>query len=179
MASWKKISSETVIENKWTKIFRDKVIMPNGKEGEYTYVSRINGNCIIPIEGEYVYMVSQYRYPVQETLLQFPMEGFNKDENVDAAVSRCTEEELGKKAINAKKIGEAWVDGGLNTQKLHFYTCELGETVNQKLDDSEADLKIEKVRIADLYKYVKEGRIKDFHTLSALYYFELDKYGNS
>jgi ADP-ribose pyrophosphatase len=169
--SWKKLKTQTISKTKWLEICEDDVITPSGSEGKYTYVNRKHGVSIALLDGEFVHMVSQYRYPIKKTILQFVLESMEGDEKPKIAAKRGIEEELGVKVEKIEKIGEAYVDAGLNVQKIYFFVAEkVQEKIKTKLESTEIDLKVHKVKIKDLNKLIDEEKIQDFHTVAGVYY---------
>lgn len=178
--SWKKLDSRIAYRNKWTTILEDKVIIPTGSESVYAYISRQAAYGVWPIfekNGEkYTYLVSQFRYPVQERLLQVILEGGEDGEegnNKDAqkaAVNRALREELGIKAEKITFIGNAYTDPGLNTESMQYFIAEDLKTIGKAdKEDTELDLEVHEYPVSQLDKLVKDGRIKDQHTITAIY----------
>ncbi|MFA6467211.1 MAG: hypothetical protein WCV71_05140 [Patescibacteria group bacterium] len=54
---WKKLSSKIVYQNHWIKVREDKVIRPDGSRGIYSVIDSKRGVMILPIVGDYIYLV--------------------------------------------------------------------------------------------------------------------------
>ena len=168
--SWKKLKSKIVLQTPWIKVVQDDVIMPNGKEGKYTFISRTEGIGLIVRNDDDIFMVKQYRYPASKTMLQFPFEGLEEGENEEDGATRCAVEELGIAITNTKVIGSAYVDAGLNTQRITFFSADYdGSKIATTFDETE-DIEIVKVKISKLSNMIKTGEIEDFHTIVGIHY---------
>ncbi len=168
--NWKKLKSETVLQTPWIKVIQDDVTMPNGKEGKYTFISRTEGIGIIVNIDDEIFMVKQYRYPTGKTMVQFPFEGLEEGENEEEGAVRCAVEELGIAVTNLKVIGSAFVDAGLNTQRITYFSADYdGKKTATTFDETE-DIEIVKVKISELSNMIKTGEIEDFHTIVGIHY---------
>ena len=169
---WKTIKTNILHKSKWNKIIKDDVITHGGTKGEYTYIKRENGVAVMPIINNQIYLTSQYRYPIQKTIIQIPLEIMKKSEQPESAVHRCLSEELGLKAKNIVQLGQAYADAGLDTQKLFFYIAQDLTNTKQQLENTEADLKVIKRNISELDQMVKNHEIIDFHSIVGVYYLQ-------
>lgn len=168
---WKKLNSKVILQTPWIQVVRDAVIMPNGKKGSYTYISRTEGVGLIVKKKDKIFMVKQYRYPTKKVMLQFPFEGLEEDESEAAGASRCAAEELGIAITNLKVIGSAYVDAGLNTQRITYFSADYAGEIEASTFDETEDLQIIKFEVSELPKMIKTGEIEDFHTIVGINYF--------
>jgi hypothetical protein len=67
------LSSEAVFEGRLLKVFRDRVSLPDGKEGLREYVKHPGAVVVIPVlpDGRLVFE-RQFRYPVGRAFLELP-----------------------------------------------------------------------------------------------------------
>lgn len=70
---WKKLSEETLIENRWHEYKHDRVLIEERKEWEYFYIDAAPSSMIVPVlpDGRLV-LVNQYRYLWNKESLEFP-----------------------------------------------------------------------------------------------------------
>jgi ADP-ribose pyrophosphatase len=170
--TWKTITSEIIHKTKWIELVKDRVIMPNGQEGEYTFVKKNDGAGVIIVDEEYTYLVSQYRYPIKRTVLQFPLEGLENGEDPKIAAIRCLKEELGMEGDIVEYCGKAYVDPGLKVESVYFYIIKNVKKVENHLEGSEADLKIKKTKVSELEEYIENGEIIDYSTFTGFYFLQ-------
>ena len=75
--SIKTIGSREVYRNQWLRVREDRIQRSNGAEGVYGVVDKEDCAIIIPIDGDHVYLVEQFRYTVQQRLFEFPQGKFH------------------------------------------------------------------------------------------------------
>ncbi len=71
----KTISSREVYRNPWTSVREDVIERANGKRGIYGVIDKDPACIVIPLEsgtdGEFVYLIEQFRYTVGARLWSF------------------------------------------------------------------------------------------------------------
>ena len=68
----RQLSSRVVYRNTWMTVREDEIERDNGARGIYGVVEKYDSAIILPIDGDQVYLVEQYRYPIGENSLEFP-----------------------------------------------------------------------------------------------------------
>ena len=90
--SIKTISSREVYRNPWTSVREDVIERSNGARGIYGVIDKDPACIVIPLdvtpEGEFVYLVEQYRYTVGGRFLEFPQGGWEVAKVDPEALSR-------------------------------------------------------------------------------------------
>lgn len=70
--NWKTLSTRIAYQNKWMKVREDGVVFPDGKKGIYGVVEKAPFITVIPLVGDKIALVEQFRYPVQAKSWEFP-----------------------------------------------------------------------------------------------------------
>lgn len=166
------IKTEVFYKNQWIKIIKDKIELDKGVEGEYTYISRIDGVCVIVLDNNYTYLVKQYRHPIGKDILELPFEGIEGEESPTEAAKRCTQEELGLEITDLVEIGSTYVDPGLNTQRITFFVAKPMRKTRQNLDVTEFNLVVEKVLISKLDSYIEIKKLDGYPSIVGTYFFK-------
>src|SRR6201996_5809900 len=82
----KTISSREVYRNPWTSVREDVIERANGQRGIYGVIDKDPACIVIPLEvtseGEFLYLIEQFRYTVMAKHLEFPQGGWERA-NVD------------------------------------------------------------------------------------------------
>src|ERR1700750_657220 len=90
--SIKTISSREVYRNPWTSVREDVIERANGQRGIYGVIDKDPASIIIPLEktpeGEFVYLIEQYRYTVCGRFAEFPQGGWEQAEVVPEELAR-------------------------------------------------------------------------------------------
>jgi len=73
--SIKTLSSREVYRNPWLRLREDRIQRSNGAEGIYGVVDKEDCAIILPLDGDHIYLVEQFRYTVQQRCLELPQGG--------------------------------------------------------------------------------------------------------
>lgn len=169
-------SSNLIYDGKIIKVFKDEVILENGKTAYREIVEHQKGVCIALRDNDGLfYVVKQYRYAFKKDMIEFCAGKAEWDEDVLDAVKRECVEELGIEPINIKKLGVIIPTCGFCTEELHIFYGEAGKKLKQNLDEDE-DLVFKKYSLNEIEKMVDDGIIDDAKTIAALYYLKKGDY---
>ena len=168
MSSIRTLGSREVYRNAWMRVREDEIERSNGARGIYGVVEKHPCAVIVPLEGDTLFLVQQYRYTVGEVCLEFPQGGW-EDPDVDVRELAAGElrEETGLHAGSMQYLGPMWVAYGFCNQQQHaFLATELrsGET---DFDPEEHDLTVHPVSVSEFERMLQTGQIKDCCTLAA------------
>lgn len=108
----KRIESRRVFDGKVVELFVDRVVLPNGNETSME-VARLSGAAaVVPVDGEdRVVLVRQYRYAVDDWVLEIPAGKLDKDEAPQSCASRELQEETGYRA--GRLVGMGFTETGV------------------------------------------------------------------
>ncbi len=173
--NWEKVSSKEIHKNPWYRLMQDDVLMPSGQLGKYTYIDRATGVVIAALTPENeIYLVGQYRYPIQKMSWEIPM-GSQETGDADflASAKRELLEELGLEANSWEEIGSFYFCSGVSNQEGKvFLARELVE--KEARPDYTEFLTMQKVNLIELEKMIENEEIHDGNTIAA--YFKLQQY---
>ncbi|RLE76851.1 MAG: ADP-ribose pyrophosphatase [Thermoprotei archaeon] len=127
---------------------------------------------ILPLRGDKIVMIKQYRYPVKETIYELPAGTIEPGEKPEECALRELEEETGFRAEKLSYLGCFYASPGYSSELLHAFTAENLHFEKQNLDIDE------KIMVAEFSKeevldMINRGIIKDSKTLSALFLYFL------
>ena len=94
---WTTLGSRPVYENPWIKVREDQVLRPDGQPGIYGVVEFKNRAVgVLPVEDDgAVWLVGQYRYPLQAYSWEIPEGGSAAGETPEETARRELQEETG------------------------------------------------------------------------------------
>ncbi|SNS91589.1 NUDIX domain-containing protein [Granulicella rosea] len=170
--SIKTISTREVYRNPWTSVREDVIERSNGKRGIYGVIDKDPACIIIPLEttpeGEFVYLIEQYRYTVQGRYLEFPQGGWETAEIVPEELARGElAEETGLTAETMVQLGTHWIAYGVMHQKHHVFLAEGLRHGETDPDPEEHDLVLHRVPVREFEDMVLDSRIMDNCTVAA------------
>lgn len=173
MTDWTKqhktLSSKQAFNKGFFTIYEDVLRLPDGTET--TYLRRENSpfSVIIPILGDKIIMVRQYRHGVNKDSLEFPMGKVDGAEGEQAARIEL-KQETGYTAGSMTYIGSGIVGPSNSNLKLYAYVAEDLTEGDQELEDSEF-ITIETHSESDIQKLIDSETIFDIATIASFYFF--------
>lgn len=167
MTRWKTIESKVFFESPWMTFKHNVFEMPNGKRGNYYFVSTRGSSMVVPIlpDGR-ILLTRQYRYLVDEESVEFPAGGVKKNQDHLAAAKGELEEESGYRAGELKYVGNFVPMNGVTDEVCHVYLASGLTPVGQILDETE-DINVFFRSPEEIDAMIKENKIQDGMTLAA------------
>jgi len=173
---WKKINSKLVYSNPWIKLHEDSVFRPDGEKGIYSFLEKPAGNLIIALdEDSHIYLINEYRYPLQKNILQLPA-GIIDTKDVLQQAKKELHEETGIVAKKWDKLGSFYVAPAHETTYVNVFLATELNLTGLKTDNQENDEAIQeiiRVSMSELKQMILDGKIVCGPTLAALNLFFL------
>jgi len=135
------------------------------------------GAAVVPVlPGGDVLLVRQFRYPMQEVLLELPAGKIDAGEPPEETAARELSEEVGFKAGRLTKIAECYSTPGFCDEKLHIYLAE-DLTPVQAIGDDDEDLEVVRLTRAELQEHLQNGRFRDAKTIIGIQHLLMQSKG--
>ena len=166
------ISSREVYRNPWTSVREDVIERSNGARGIYGVIDKDPATIVVPLErspeGDFLWMVRQFRYTVQGTFYEFPQGGWEQADVVPEELARGElREETGLTAGKMTSLGDLWIAYGVMRQRHHIFLAEELTRGATERDVEEHDMTVERVRVEEFEQMLLDGRVQDNCTVSA------------
>lgn len=159
-------SSKKIYEGKIIHVSLDEVEV-NGDITEREWVEHPGAAAVLAItEKKEILFVRQYRYAVGKVLLEIPAGKRDLGETPESCALRELEEETGYKGT-LLKLGSIYTTPGFCDETIHLYLAENLVSGTPHLDDYEY-LDVLKIPVEEVFSLIKEGKIEDAKTLSAV-----------
>lgn len=162
------LSSREVYRNPWLRVREDEIERSNGAKGIYGVVDKDDSALILPMEGDTIYLVEQYRYTIGERALELPQGGWETaDVDPEELARGELREETGLVAASMVYLGTLWIAYGFAKQKQYVYLATGLTRAETDPDPEEHDLVTKTATIAEFERMLLDGTIRDNCTLSA------------
>jgi 8-oxo-dGTP pyrophosphatase MutT (NUDIX family) len=170
---WKTVSTKTVYDNPWISVREDAVVRPDGDDGIYGVVHFKNiAVGVLAIEDEDVYLVGQYRYPLNMYSWELPEGGCAEGEDPLAAARRELEEETGLCATSWRKLGEAHLSNSVSDELAIWYLAT-GLSQGEMRPEGSERLSVKRVPLKEALAMGLDGRISDALSLLGIMQYQL------
>jgi 8-oxo-dGTP pyrophosphatase MutT (NUDIX family) len=175
--SIKTISSREVYRNPWCSVREDVIerSLPGsgvGARGIYGVMDKEPACIILAMEttedGEFVWLVRQFRYTVGAEYFEFPQGSWEVAEVDPVELARGElAEETGLRAERMTRLASPWVAYGAMRQVQHVFLAEGLSQGETKRDPEEHDMTVHRVSVEEFEAMVLDGRVRDNCTLAA------------
>ena len=167
-ASITTLSTREVYRNPWMRLREDEILRSNGKLGIYGVVEKDDAAIILPIEGDRIWVVEQFRYTIQQQAIELPQGGWEKViANPEELARGELKEETGLHAEQMTYLGQLWVAYGFTRQKQHVFLATGLRHAERDPDEEEHDMVVRSVPIAEFEQMILDGVVRDGCTAAA------------
>ena len=159
------VSSETVYRGHFLELKRDVVALPDGKQAGREYVIHPGAVMVIGLlpDGRLV-MERQYRYPVRQTMIEFPAGKLDPGEGCLACAQRELLEETGYRAKRWARAGVMHPVIGYATEVIEIWFADELTLGERHLDAGEF-LDVFTATQDELETWMHNGQLTDAKTI--------------
>ena len=162
------VGSREIYRNPWMRLREDDILRSNGKTGIYGVVEKDDAAIILPIDGDFIWLVEQFRYTIQERAIELPQGGWEMEiDNPEELARGELKEETGLHAAEMVYLGYLWIAYGFNRQKQHVFLATGLTQSDTEPDEEEHDLIVRRLPISDFEQMMLDGIVRDECTLAA------------
>jgi len=162
----KVVSSEVLCKGAKFYVVRDKLQLPSGAIKDRDCVMHPGAAVFVPqlATGELM-LAKQYRYPLKETILEFPAGTLDHNEAPIDCAKREIQEEMGVTASEWIELGTLWPAPGICNEVQHLYVAR-GLKPQKIAADEEEQIEVVTLKIPQVEAAIKSGEIQDGKTLA-------------
>jgi ADP-ribose pyrophosphatase len=162
------LASREIYRNPWMRLREDEILRSNGKRGIYGVVEKDEAAIVLPIEGNRIWVVEQFRYTIQEQAIELPQGGWEMAiENPEELARGELKEETGLHAETMVYLGQLWIAYGFTRQKQHVFLATGLSQVEKEPDEEEHDIVVRSLPIAEFERMMLDGVVRDGCTVAA------------
>ncbi len=165
----KRIDSREVYSNNWMTVREDRIRRTDGSNGIYGVVDKPDYALVIPLSGNEVQLVEQFRYPLGIRRWEFPQGTAPERAELPPRelAARELREETGLSAGSLVEIGLLDVAPGLSSQRGRvFLATELTEGEPER-EPEEQDMRTAWFTRDRVEQMIAEGEITDAQSVAA------------
>jgi ADP-ribose pyrophosphatase len=154
----------------------DTVEDAGGKRHPREIVEHPGAVCVIPVTGDDVLMVRQWRTPVDRAILELPAGRLDhledgSIEDPDLAAPRELEEETGHRAADWRKLGRFWSAPAFTQEEMHLYLATGLEPIKDyRGPDVDEYLDLVRMPWSEAVDMADHGAIEDAKTIVGLFW---------
>jgi 8-oxo-dGTP pyrophosphatase MutT (NUDIX family) len=162
------LGSREVYRNPWLRVREDEIERSDGSQSIYGVVEKDDCAVILPIEGDTIYLVEQFRYTIGQRVLELPQGGWETaDVDPEELARGELREETGLAADSMTYLGALWIAYGFARQRQYVYLATGLKHVGADPDPEEQDLVAKTATIAEFERMLLDGTIQEVTTLAA------------
>jgi ADP-ribose pyrophosphatase len=140
----------------------------NGKIVDKEIVEHRPSVGILAVQGDSIFLVSQYRRAADRTLLEIPAGKIEDGETPVQAAKREMDEEIGYSGT-LRSFLKWYLAPGYDTELMHLFVAKnLRKIARRRAMDADEDIAVRKVKLATAAKMCLSGRITDAKTIAAV-----------
>ena len=122
---------------------------------------------VVPMQGEEILILRQYRLSLEETILELPAGTREPDEGWLACAQRELREETGYWAENWIPLGHVWPAPGITNEEMAIYLAS-GLSRAPLPADVDEEIEVVKMPLKELAHMALDGRLMDAKSVVAL-----------
>jgi 8-oxo-dGTP pyrophosphatase MutT (NUDIX family) len=168
---WKRVSSAMALDEKWFRVRKDVVELPNGKI-MYDYFLWLSGDVamVVPVtaDGEMI-LVRQYKYGADEMLVEFPAGYVEKGEEPEIGAIRELEEETGYSAEKLELLAEFSSSPTKSDGRTFIYLARDAVRNRETNPDISEDIEILVKPIDEVEKMIEKREVKVSDSVAAFF----------
>ncbi|MBU5300685.1 NUDIX hydrolase [Clostridium sporogenes] len=173
----KTLEEEEIYKGKIINVVKQRVKLPNGKESFREIVKHPGAVAILAYKDEdTVLLIKQFRKAIDKDIFEIPAGKIEKGEDIESSALRELEEETGYKAKKMEYLGKIVTSPGFSDEYIYIYKAFDLYKGKDGLEDEDEFIDLMEISIDKLKEYIKDGKVIDGKTISAVMMDTLSRY---
>lgn len=171
MAKEKVISSQMIFSGQILKLHVDTVSSPDGVIKTREIIDHSEATVAIPVDAKgNILLVEQYRLPTGKALLELPAGGIEPGEDIEAAVRRELQEEIGYSPKTLMRMTGFYSAPGYSNEFLHLYLATNLVPARLTAEDTD-EIEVIPTPADKIPELITSGKICDAKTIAGLLFY--------
>jgi ADP-ribose pyrophosphatase len=145
------------------------ITLPNGLARQKVIVHPSNAVAILPVVGDRCKLIRQYRYAIDDYIIETPAGTLEEGEEPLAAAGRELIEETGFAARTIEPRGFIITTPGYTDEKIFLYEARDLSPSQKFAKDEDEVIEVVEVRMQDLNRMIHDGTIVDAKTICLIH----------
>ncbi len=168
--NYKILESNILFRGKVFDLRVDKIKYDSGNEGIREIAVHPGGAVIVPVQEDgKLIMISQFRYPFEKFLIEFPAGKLDINEDPEVCALRELQEETGYSAGTIEKLGTISTTPGFCTEILHIFLAKNLTPGKHNREEGEYGMEVKEFSIEEIEKMILQGKIIDSKSICGFY----------
>ena len=162
------LSSEHLYQGRILNLRRDTVQLANGRQASREIIEHVDSVAGVPLlDDGRVVLVEQWRYPVEQALVEIPAGIVDPGEQPAEAMRRELTEEIGYAAERLELLFSVYLAPGYSQELIHIFLAQDLQAAEADPDDDEI-IRVKKVALEDAVAACLRGELTDAKTVAGL-----------
>ena len=170
MSEIRQTDSRTIADVGFTRLDEVTIEAPDGSTATRYALRLADAVAVVPLDGDDVVLIEQYRAPIAETLLEIPAGVLDVpgEDPVDAA-SRELAEEIGFNPHSLVHLTDIITSPGVVDEMITIYVADGLEAVTRQPEGiEERYAQVHRIPLSEALALVRDGRIRDGKSIIGL-----------
>lgn len=156
---WKTRASRYLFQSHWYSLRQDEVNLPNGDPATYTLVEHPGYTMVVPVlDDGRVILERVYRYPLQQTVLECPSGGLDR-QSAEQAAARELEEETGWVPGTLTSLGTFFGSPGMSDERFHVFLAQQLRHTGRIAHEATEQIELELLPLEHAFELATRGAI--------------------
>ena len=172
--TWETLDTHTAYECPGFEITHESVMLPDGTESDFDYLSEPPAVVVLPFTTESeVVVIEEWRQAVKRVNRGLPVGSVEStDEDLAAAAHRELREETGYEADRVERLCSTEPANGAADSVHHYFVAHECEPAGKQDLDFNESIQPSTTTIDDLRDAIRTGEIQDGRTVTGVLYYE-------
>ena len=167
----KLLRQEPIYKGRVINITKDEVVCPNGQTSLREIVHHRGGVAILfKVDDKFIFE-KQYRYAMNEEIIEMPAGKLEEGEIPIEAAKRELLEETGYRPLEMIHLGDSYPTPGYSTEVIHLYYCPKAVKEERHLDNDEC-IDLIYLTLEEIEEMIAQGKIKDSKSVASIFLYK-------